>query len=228
MKVEVDSILQVLSGTQPTFLLCLQPHSMAGLSELLRRNPALSLDQKLLRDQVCQVLAWVKLIKRLQLRGQQMLDYLRLIRETERVRRLLASKEEARAELRTLLGSNLLVAAPNNQPELLLGRDLLHGLQVGVLAVLTNLDLRDLLDQALNTFSNISHLPASLSGTLSLENGRSLLSQLWYGWIVFWCCPVVIDVSDGEQFKVMLIDLLVYSIFIQHYSHKEKYRKRNR
>ena len=107
-----------------------------------------------------------------------MLDYLRLIRETERVRRLLASKEEARAELRTLLGSNLLVAAPNNQPELLLGRDLLHGLQVGVLAVLTNLDLRDLLDQALNTFSNISHLPASLSGTLSLENGRSLLSQL--------------------------------------------------
>lgn len=178
MKVEVDSILQVLSGTQPTFLLCLQPHSMAGLSELLRRNPALSLDQKLLRDQVCQVLAWVKLIKRLQLRGQQMLDYLRLIRETERVRRLLASKEEARAELRTLLGSNLLVAAPNNQPELLLGRDLLHGLQVGVLAVLTNLDLRDLLDQALNTFSNISHLPASLSGTLSLENGRSLLSQL--------------------------------------------------
>ena len=52
VKVEVDSMLKVLSATQPNFILCLQPHNMSGLSELFRRNPAPALDQKLLRDQV--------------------------------------------------------------------------------------------------------------------------------------------------------------------------------
>ena len=52
VKVEVDSMLKVLSATQPNFILCLQPHNMSGLSELFRRPTAPALDQKLLRDQV--------------------------------------------------------------------------------------------------------------------------------------------------------------------------------
>ena len=110
------------------------------------------------------------------------MDYLRLIREIERVRRLLASKEEAREELEMVLGTNLVVAQHNNQPGAgLLGQDLLHGLQVGMLSVLNNLDL---VDQAVNSIRNISGLgplptaPASLTGSLILENGRVLLSQL--------------------------------------------------
>ena len=109
------------------------------------------------------------------------MDYLRQIREIERIRARLASKEEARAELETVLGTNLVVASPNNQPGLVLGQDLLHGLQVGMLSLLNN---PGMVDQAVNTIRNISGLgplpsaPATLSGALILENGRVLLSQL--------------------------------------------------
>ena len=77
-----------------------------------------------------------------------------------------------------------MVAVENNQPGLLLGQDLLHGLQVGLLSVLHNLELGDLVEQALNSLRNISGLgplpalPPSLTGALSLENGRVLLSRL--------------------------------------------------
>ena len=124
---------------------------------------------------------WLKLIIfSLKLRGHQVLDYLRLLREIERVRRLLASKEDARGELESVLGTNLLVSQPNTE-RLVLGQDLLHGLQVGLLSVLSNLDL---MDQAVTSIRNISGLaplpatPASITGSLILENGRVLLSHL--------------------------------------------------
>ena len=124
---------------------------------------------------------WLKvIIFSLKLRGHQILDYLRLLREIERVRRLLTSKEEARGELESVLGTNLLVAQ-SNQQKLMLGQDLLHGLQVGLLSVLSNLDL---MDQAVTSIRNISGLaplpatPASITGSLILENGRVLLSHL--------------------------------------------------
>ena len=124
---------------------------------------------------------WLKLIIfSLKLRGHQVLDYLRLLREIERVRRLLASKEDARGELESVLGTNLLVSQPNTE-RLVLGQDLLHGLQVGLLSVLSNLDL---MDQAVTSIRNISGLgplpaaPATITGSLILENGRVLLSHL--------------------------------------------------
>ena len=58
VKVEVDSMLKVLSGTQPNFIVCLQPHNMSGLCELFTRNVAKTLDQKLLRDQVWNFRYW--------------------------------------------------------------------------------------------------------------------------------------------------------------------------
>ena len=80
-----------------------------------------------------------------------------------------------------MLGEQLVVASPNIQPGLVLGQDLLHGLQVGMLSLLNN---PDLVEQAVNTIRNISGLgplpstPATLTGALILENGRVLLSQL--------------------------------------------------
>ena len=66
VKVEVDSMMKVLSNTQPNFIICLQPHNMSGLCELFRRNPAPALDQKLLRDQVWNVrFWWVKILTNL-------------------------------------------------------------------------------------------------------------------------------------------------------------------
>ena len=99
------------------------------------------------------------------------------------MRRGQASKEEARADLETLLGTNLVVSGgqSDTQPRPVLGQDLLHGLQVGLLGLINNLDM---VDQAVTGIRNISGLgpiptvPASLTGALILENGRVLLSQL--------------------------------------------------
>ena len=54
VKVQVDTILKVLAGTKVTFIVCLQPHPLAGLCELFRKSPGRNLNQKLLRDQVGQ------------------------------------------------------------------------------------------------------------------------------------------------------------------------------
>ena len=52
VKVQVDTIMKVLTATKVTFIVCMQPHQLAGLCELFRKSPGRNLNQKLLRDQV--------------------------------------------------------------------------------------------------------------------------------------------------------------------------------
>ena len=52
VKVQVEAIIKVLSRTNINFVMCLQPHKLAGLCELFRKNPGRNLNQKLVRDQV--------------------------------------------------------------------------------------------------------------------------------------------------------------------------------
>ena len=52
MKVQVEAIIRVLSKTNINFVMCLQPHKLAGLCELFRKSPGRNLNQKLVRDQV--------------------------------------------------------------------------------------------------------------------------------------------------------------------------------
>ena len=52
VKVQVDTIIKVLAASSLHWVVCLQPHPLAGLCELFRRPPGRSVSQKLLRDQV--------------------------------------------------------------------------------------------------------------------------------------------------------------------------------
>ena len=52
VKVQVDTIVRVLAASSLHWVVCLQPHPLAGLCELFRRPPGRSASQKLLRDQV--------------------------------------------------------------------------------------------------------------------------------------------------------------------------------
>ena len=52
VKVQVEAIIKVLSRTNINFVMCLQPHKLAGLCELFRKHPGRNLNQKLVRDQV--------------------------------------------------------------------------------------------------------------------------------------------------------------------------------
>ena len=80
-----------------------------------------------------------------------------------------------------MLGTNLLVSQPNTE-RLVLGQDLLHGLQVGLLSVLSNLDLMDQAVTSIRNISGIYPLPSARildqTSSVILENGRVLLSNL--------------------------------------------------
>ena len=119
----------------------------------------------------------------MKLRAHQILDYILVMREIERIKRLLESKGSARQELETVYSKNLVMSELNTYNQSL-GRDLLQGLQLGVMTVLNT---PELVDQAVSSFRNISGLsplpavPASLldqTGSLLLQNGRVLFSNL--------------------------------------------------
>ena len=52
VRAQVDAVVKVVTGTSPHFVLCLLPHHLAGLSEILRADRECALNQRLLREQV--------------------------------------------------------------------------------------------------------------------------------------------------------------------------------
>ena len=52
VRAQVDAVVKVITGTSPHFVLCLLPHHLAGLSEILRADRECALNQRLLREQV--------------------------------------------------------------------------------------------------------------------------------------------------------------------------------
>ena len=52
VRAQVDAVVKVVTGSSPHFVLCLLPHHLAGLSEILRADRECALNQRLLREQV--------------------------------------------------------------------------------------------------------------------------------------------------------------------------------
>ena len=105
------------------------------------------------------------------------------MREIERIKRLLESKGSARDELEKVHTNNLVMSQLNTDKQSL-GKDLLHGLQLGMMTVLNHLEL---VDQAVTSIRNISGiyplpLPSARildqTSSVILENGRVLFSNL--------------------------------------------------
>eukprot|EP00092_Neocalanus_flemingeri_P063998 GFUD01077554.1.p1 GENE.GFUD01077554.1~~GFUD01077554.1.p1 ORF type:complete len:1054 (-),score=370.42 GFUD01077554.1:113-3274(-) len=165
VKVQVDTIMKVLAGTKVTFMVCMQPHHLAGLCELFRKSPGRNLNQKLLRDQ---------------LRGHQILDFLLSLKELGRVQQVISSSQMALGELVNQYSSNLVVTEPNCQPSQGLAGNLWQGLQVAVITAVSHLDL---LESAVQGISKSISMPASSmarvlddTGMLLLQNGRVSLN----------------------------------------------------
>jgi len=165
VKVQVDTILKVLAGTKVTFIVCLQPHHLAGLCELFRKSPGRNLNQKLLRDQ---------------LRGHQVLDYLLSLKELGRIQEAIKSSKIALGELVNQYSSSLVVTESNCQPTHGLASNLWTGLQVAVITAVSHIDL---LESAVQGISRSITMPASSmarvlddTGMLLMNNGRISLN----------------------------------------------------
>jgi len=165
VKVQVDTIMKVLTGTKVNFIVCMQPHNLAGLCELFRKSPGRNLNQKLLRDQ---------------LRGHQILDYLLSIKELGKIQQSIKSSKLAMGELVSQYSSSLVVTGPNPQHTHSLAGNLWQGLQVAVITAVTNIDL---LESAVQGISKSITMPTSSmarvlddTGTLLLSNGRVSLN----------------------------------------------------
>jgi len=173
VKVQIDTILRVISKTQLNFVLCIQPHHLSGLCELFREAPGQHLSQKLLRDQ---------------LRGHQILDYILFIKELKKINALATSKQEALSELANKLSSSFILSESNTETAPGLGSNLWQGLQVAMFSAVTNLDI---LEQAVTSIrTGVSSMsssipavssvpPAVLDDTrmLLLQNGKVILSN---------------------------------------------------
>jgi myosin-18 len=165
VKVQVDTIMKVLTGTKVNFIVCMQPHNLAGLCELFRKSPGRNLNQKLLRDQ---------------LRGHQILDYLLSIKELGKIQQSIKSSKLAMGELVTQYSNSVVVTGPNSQHTHSLAGNLWQGLQVAVITAVSNIDL---LESAVQGISKSITMPASSmarvlddTGTILLNNGRVSLN----------------------------------------------------
>ena len=122
------------------------------------------------------------------LRGFQILDYIMIMREIERIKRFMDSKDSALGELNTVFRSNLVVSHQNTANQNSgLGKDLLHGLQLGIMTILNNLEVVDQAVTGLRHISGMSPVPAApapvstvldQTGSLLVHNGRVVLSLL--------------------------------------------------
>jgi len=165
VKVQVDTIMKMLSGTKATFIVCVQPHNLAGLCELFRKSPGRNLNQKLLRDQ---------------LRGYQILEYLLSLKELGRIQQAMRSSKLAMGELVGQYSSSLVVTKPNSQPSTGLATNLWQGLQVAIVTAVSQIDL---LESAMQGLGQSISMPASSvarvlddTGLLFLNNGRVSLN----------------------------------------------------
>jgi len=166
VKVQVDTMMKVLSGTKVNFIVCMQPHHLAGLCELFRKSPGRNLNQKLLRDQ---------------LRGHQVLDFLLSLKELGRVQQVVSSSKMALGELVTKHSDSLVVSDTQHQPSPGLASNLWQGLQVAVISAVSQIDM---METAMTGISKSITMPASSmasrvlddTGLLLLENGRVSLN----------------------------------------------------
>jgi len=171
VKVQVDTIIKVLTGTKLTFIVCMQPHHLAGLCELFRKSPGRNLNQKLLRDQ---------------LRGHQILDYLLSIKELGRIQQSIKSSKLAMGELVNQYSRSLVVTEPNqSQQNSYLAGNLWQGLQVAVITAVSHIDL---IESAVQGLSKSITMPASSmarvlddTGALLINNGRVSLNLDYMG-----------------------------------------------
>ena len=103
------------------------------------------------------------------------------MKEIERIKRLLESKGSAREELEKVHTNNLVMSQLNTDKQSL-GKDLLHGLQLGMMTVLNHLELVDQAVTSIRNISGIYPLPSARildqTSSVILENGRVLLSNL--------------------------------------------------
>ena len=116
------------------------------------------------------------------------MDYIMIMREIERIKRFLDSKDSALGELNTVFRSNLVMSHQNTADQNSgLGKDLLHGLQLGIMTILNNLEVVDQAVTGLRHISGMSPVPAApapvstvldQTGSLLVHNGRVVLSLL--------------------------------------------------
>jgi len=170
VKVQVDTIMRVLTGTKVNFIVCMQPHHLAGLCELFRKSPGRNLNQKLLRDQ---------------LRGHQILDYLLSIKELGRIQQSIKSSKLAMGELVNQYSRSLVVTEPNHRQTNYLATNLWQGLQVAVITAVSHIDL---IESAVQGLSKSITMPASSmarvlddTGALLINNGRISLNLDYVG-----------------------------------------------
>lgn len=173
VKVQIDTIVRVLSNTKLNFVVCFQPHHLSGLCELFRKAPGRSISQRLLRDQ---------------LRGHQILDYLTFMKEIKNVHQLSESRKGALAELANQFSSSFVLAESNNSNSEGLASNLWQGLQVAMFSAVTNLDILEQAVNGIRTGVNTFSMPGVPSpsmtsvlddtGMLLMQNGKVLLGNL--------------------------------------------------
>jgi len=168
VKVQVDTIMKVLAGTKVNFIVCMQPHHLAGLCELFRKSPGRNLNQKLLRDQ---------------LRGHQILEYLLSLKELGRIQHAIRSSKTAMGELVNQYSSSLVVTEQNYSQSSGLASNLWQGLQVAVITAVSHIDLLESANMAVQGISKSITMPATSmarvlddTGMLLMSNGRISLN----------------------------------------------------
>ena len=124
---QVDTIVKVLTNSQLNFVICIQPHKFSGLCELFKNTPSQPVSQKLVRTQ---------------LRGYQVLDFLLQLHDIKRARQLVTTRNKAVGDLTDKFSDSLVMSEPNlDTLGSGLASSLWHGLQVGMMSAVTNLDL---------------------------------------------------------------------------------------
>lgn len=153
--VQVDAIVSLLSRTELTFVFSLLPHNLAGLCELFKKSPGSRLNQKLIRDQI---------------RGNQILDYLKILNCVKK------SRPES------LLSENIdlpeaVCRIQENTHRTGLAGELWSLLQVAIFNMVTNLEmLEGTLTRSVSLPTNTISQILEPSNLLALNDGRISLN----------------------------------------------------
>jgi len=161
VRAQVDAVVKVVTGSSPHFVLCILPHHLAGLSEILRADRECALNQRLLREQV---------------EGAGLAVYVAALQDFWRREETRAGSQAALLQLMTCHSSSMAMAQPN--PPQGLATELWHGLQAALLSVITSLDMAAI--SGLGPPAAPTPLLQALddAGQVVIEEGRVSLASL--------------------------------------------------
>jgi len=161
VRAQVDAVVKVVTGSSPHFVLCLLPHHLAGLSEILRADRECALNQRLLREQV---------------EGAGLAVYVAALQDFWKREETRAGSQAALMQLMTCHSSSMAMTQPN--PPQGLATELWHGLQAALLSVITSLDMAAISGLAPPTAHTPLLQALDDAGQVVIEEGRVSLASL--------------------------------------------------